>query len=118
VKILTDNWALIIGFLAIIACAVVTVIKFYNTPSEKQKLIVKEWLLWAVTKAETELGGGTGQLKLAMVYDLFISKFPAVAKTMPFEMFSKLVDAALDKMREVLAKNKKIAEIVEKRDAI
>lgn len=117
-KIVMDNWALIVGLLAIIACAVVTAIKFYGTPSEKQKQIVKDWLLFAVTKAETELGGGTGQLKLAMVYDLFITKFPAIAKTMPFDMFSKLVDAALDKMREVLSVNQKIAELVEKRKSL
>ncbi|MFR6482019.1 MAG: hypothetical protein ACLUPD_10785 [Anaerotignum faecicola] len=46
----------------------------------EQREKVKEWLLLAVTEAEKELGSGTGQLKLRYVYDLFLRRFPAVAK--------------------------------------
>lgn len=115
---ITENWALLLGVISIVCICVASVVCFCRQPSSVQKAKVKEWLLWAVTKAEAELGGGTGALKLAMVYDLFISKFPAIAKAMSFDMFSKLVDSALDKMREILVKNKKIAEIVEKRDIL
>ena len=34
---------------------------FVKMPSDKQLNKVREWLLYAVTKAEKELGGGTGQ---------------------------------------------------------
>ena len=36
---------------------------------------VREWLLYAVTKAEKELGAGTGKLKLRYVYDMFVARF-------------------------------------------
>ena len=69
---------------------------------------VKSWLLWGVTTAEKEFGSGTGKLKLAMVYDMFIEKFPGLQAIIPYWLFSKLVDIALIEMREML-KNSKIS---------
>lgn len=69
---------------------------------------VKSWLLWGVTTAEKEFGSGTGKLKLAMVYDMFIEKFPKLQAIIPYWLFSKLVDIALIEMREML-KNSKIS---------
>lgn len=69
---------------------------------------VKEWLKYAVCIAEEELGSGTGQLKLHMVYDMFVEKFPAIASILPFSIFSKWVDLALEWMREQLEKNENI----------
>lgn len=74
---------------------------------------VKEWLKWAVCVAEEELGSGTGQLKLHMVYDMFIEKFPAIASILPFSIFSKWVDLALDWMRDQLDKNENIRITIE-----
>ena len=74
---------------------------------------VKEWLKWAVMVAETELGGGTGQAKLHMVYDMFVEKFPAIASILPFSIFSKWVDLALEWMREQLEKNENIKAMIE-----
>jgi len=68
----------------------------------------KEWLKYAVCIAEEELGSGTGQLKLHMVYDMFVEKFPALASVLPFNIFSKWVDLALEWMREQLEKNEAI----------
>lgn len=68
----------------------------------------KEWLKYAVCVAEEELGSGTGQLKLRMVYDMFVEKFPALASVLPFNIFSKWVDLALEWMREQLEKNEMI----------
>ncbi len=76
---------------------------------------VKSWLVWACTAAEAHYGDGTGQLKLSYVYDAFISKFPKLQTIIPFALFKKLVDSALEIMREML-KNKKIACIVEKKE--
>lgn len=73
----------------------------------------KEWLKWAVCIAEEELGGGTGQLKLHMVYDMFVEKFPALASVLPFSIFSKWVDLALEWMKEQLDKNEAIKLIIE-----
>lgn len=75
---------------------------------------VKNWLLWAVCQAETELGSGTGKLKLATVYSMFIERFPNFSKIMPYSLFSKLVDEALEIMREWLESNKAIATVIKK----
>ena len=73
----------------------------------------KEWLKWAVCYAEQELGGSVGQLKLHMVYDMFVEKFPALASVLPFGIFSKWVDLALEWMREQLEKNEAIRLLIE-----
>lgn len=72
----------------------------------------KNWLVWAVSEAEAVLGSGTGQLKLRYVYDLAVAKFPVVGKLIPFTVFSGWVDAALDVMREMIAENTSIAEVI------
>ena len=72
----------------------------------------KDWLVWAVAEAEKMLGSGTGQLKLRYVYDLAVVRFPIMAKLMPFTIFSKLVDAALEVMKDMIANNKSIAEAI------
>lgn len=73
---------------------------------------IKSWLLWAVTQAEKEFGSGTGKLKLAFVYDMFIAKFPKLQIIVPYKLFSALVDEALVLMKEML-KNEKIMALVE-----
>ena len=74
----------------------------------------KEWLKYAVTIAEEQLGSGTGQLKLRFVYDMFMEQFPALASVLPFTIFSKWVDLALEWMREQLDKNENIKMFVER----
>ena len=74
---------------------------------------VKEWLKWAVCVAEEELGSGTGQLKLRMVYDMFVEKFPFIASILPFSIFVMWVDLALEWMREQLDKNENIRLTIE-----
>ena len=73
----------------------------------------KEWLKYAVCVAEEELGSGTGQLKLHMVYDMFVEKFPFIASLLPFSIFVKWVDLALEWMREQLDKNENIRLTIE-----
>lgn len=73
----------------------------------------KEWLKWAVCMAEKELGEKTGQLKLRYVYDMFVEKFPALASILPFSIFSKWVDLALEWMKDQLDKNAKIKAVIE-----
>ena len=72
----------------------------------------KNWLVWAVSEAEKVLGSGTGQLKLRYVYDTAIMRFPIVAKIIPFKLFSRMVDAALDIMNEMITNNTSIAEAI------
>lgn len=76
----------------------------------------KNWLVWAISEAEKMLGSGTGQLKLRYVYDAAVVRFPILAKIIPFTMFSKMVDAALVIMHEMIENNVKIAETITKNE--
>lgn len=107
-----ENWYIILALIAVLVAAVITIKKYWNLPTTQQIVAIKEWLLWAVTEAEAELGNGTGQLKLRLVYDMFLNTFPWAAKVISFELFAKMVDEALDKMREMLKTNPAVAAIV------
>lgn len=102
---ISDIVALIIG--GIIAVIVV----LYLVINQKKKVV--EWLKWAVSEAEKMLGGGTGQLKLRLVYDWFVQKFPIVAAFLPFRVFSAWVDTALETFRKWLDENKNVANYIE-----
>ena len=108
-----ENWYLVVALMAATCVIGVGIGRFLNLPTSAQIGKVKEWLLYAVTEAEKELGGGTGQLKLRQVYDLFVQRFPAVAAVISFDTFSVWVDEALEQMREMLAKNEYAAAYVE-----
>ena len=107
-----NYWYVIVGIIAVFIVDGFTVYKFAGLPTKSQVEKIKEWLLYAVTKAETELGEKTGQLKLRTVYDLFVSKFPTTAKLVSFETFSGWVDEALVEMKKMLENNKQIETIV------
>lgn len=85
---------------------------FVKMPSDKQLNKVREWLLYAVTKAEKELGGGTGQIKLRYVYDMFVARFAWLARVISFEAFSMMVDEALERMKKMLENNKAMQTLV------
>lgn len=87
-------------------------IKFVQMGQQQQIKMMSEWLLLAVVQAEKELGSGTGKIKLRYVYDKFIQRFGIIAKLMPFEMFSELVDKALEEMKELLSNNEQLAKYV------
>lgn len=72
----------------------------------------KNWLVWAVTEAEALFGSNTGKLKLRYVYDMAVSRFPMIAKVIPFNVFGMMVDSALDIMRDMIENNKDIADAI------
>ena len=117
-KFFIENWYIILAALAVLAGAGIAVYRYFKLPSEEQLEKVRQWLLKAVTEAERELGGGTGQLKLRTVYDAFLTKFPWLAPVIPFEQFSGLVDDALVEMRKLLADNKAVQQMVTGEDSI
>ena len=84
---LTENWnyILITGLvcIAFVWCII------------QKRANAKEWLKWAVAEAEKALGSGTGQLKLRMVYDMFVKQYSWIATFVSFETFSSWVDEAL-----------------------
>lgn len=111
-KMLVENWYIAVALLVLGVLAIYAAYRFFMLPSKAQISKVKEWLLWAVTNAEKELGGGTGKLKLRQVYDLFVQRFPAIAMAVSFNTFSQWVDEALTEMRKMLLQNKAAAALV------
>lgn len=111
---LIENWFIIVGLIAIIVMIGLSIYKFLGLPTPTQIEKIKAWLLQAVVEAESELGSGTGRIKLSKVYDMFITKFPMTARFITFEHFSKLVDIALDEMKEMLKTNMDVKRVIEK----
>lgn len=105
-------WYIILLAIMALILATTWAVKFFKQPAGERRKWLREklfpkvtrWLLDAVAAAEKALGSGTGPKKLEMVYNQFREWFPLLAKIMPFSLFSKLVDDALDKMRELLEK--------------
>lgn len=111
-KFIAENWFIIVAMVAVGGSIGYAIYSFVKMPSTKQLNKVREWLLFAVTKAEKELGAGTGQIKLRYVYDMFIQRFDWLAEVITFEMFSTMVDDALEQMRMMLKNNQAAREFV------
>ena len=111
-KFFIDNWMLLVAIVAVLVSTGISIYGFYKKPTTEQLESVKEWLLFAVTEAEKKLGGGTGQLKLRFVYDMFVEKFPYTSDIISFEVFSGLVDEALERMKAMLETNKAVETYV------
>lgn len=118
VELVTDYWYVIVGLIAIVVLVVARVKGFIKLPTDKQIERVKEWLKYAVTEAEKELGSGTGQAKLRFVYDMFIQRFPTFSKFITFQTFSAWVDIALEWLNKQLSENKNLVQYVYGDDGI
>lgn len=117
-EFIMENWYIMVAAVCVLACIGAAVYRTLRKPRAEQLEMVRKWLLWAVTETETTLGGGTGQLKLSLAYDMFVQRFPWLAKVMPFTVFSGLVDEALDTMRELLEKNQDVKALLGKMEDV
>lgn len=108
-----NYWYIVLAVIAVLVVSAVVIYRYLGLPREEQLAKVREWLLWAVTGAEKELGGGTGQLKLRQVYDLFVMRFPWLVRVVSFDQFSDMVDDALEEMRSMLQNNAAVKGLVE-----
>lgn len=71
-------------------------------------------LFYLVTKAEKQLGGGTGELKFAAVTTWLYERFPLALKFFfTPKQVDELIELAVQKMKEYLEKNSKAAELKE-----
>ena len=102
-----ENYIIYIAVGLSVAIVATFIYLAYKYPSK-----VIEWLKYAVTEAERELGSGTGQIKLRKVYDLFIAKYPKLSIIIPFSIFSHWVDLALDEMKKAFETNPAIKKYV------
>ena len=113
---IVENWWLILIGLSIIIGIITAICSFFKLPTEDQVACIKGWLLQAVAEAEKLYGSGTGVLKLRYVYDLFLSRFKELEYFISFDEFSKMVDDSLIGFKDLLEKNEKINNYVEKSD--
>ena len=109
---ISNNWEVIIAVVVSITGLVTAVYKLFLQVSNKQSNQVSQWMLWAVSEAESILGAGTGRLKFSFVYDSFVKAFPWVSRIMTVEMFSDLVNQSLDEMRKMIENNKAAADLI------
>lgn len=93
VEIIVNNWQLF-------ALAIASVIALYFIIKEPKR--VKEWLIWACAEAELALGSGTGEMKLRMVYDMFMTQFPLISKIITFSLFKRWTEEALNTFKKWL----------------
>lgn len=113
---LIDYWWVIVVVIAGVAVVGTLVYSFIKLPTSKQLEAVKDWLLYWVLQAEATLGSGTGKIKLSMVYDVFVQRFPWLAKLVSYETFSLLVDEVLEKMRAMLQSNPSLLDTIKNTD--
>lgn len=106
------NIILVVFFVVMVILASIYVYNFMKLSRDEKINNIKEWLKYAVTIAEKELGKGTGQLKLRYVYNMFVEKFPKLTNLITFELFSAMVDEALVWMNEQIDKNVYIQNVV------
>ena len=111
-KWLMNNWFMLVALVAVLAVCFMAAKKWLDKPTAEQIANIKEWLLLAVTEAEKQLGGGTGQLKLRYVYDWAVERFAWVA-VIPFGTFAEWVDEALAEMKKQLAANEAVKAYIE-----
>ena len=87
--------------------------EYFNGLSLKEKIkCLKNWLLYAVSEAESIYGEKLGAIKLEYVYERFQEVFPHLASKISFEKFSSFVDEALEKMRNCIESNSKFKEYI------
>lgn len=103
---IAQNW----DFLLLIVAAAAALVFFVF---KGNKSVVMKMLYALVTEAEKELGGGTGELKLASVMAEIYPKLPAVIKMFITEdTLVEWVEDALDAAKETWKQNAAIAEYI------
>ncbi len=79
----------------------------------KYKKQAAEVLLYLVTQAEAQLGGGTGQLKYSAVTMWLYERLPGLARLLlPAKVIDRMIEETVEYMREYLEANEKAKEIV------
>ena len=93
-EFIANNWALILG---IIAIAVLVVVLAFRG----KKQIIFKMLYALVTEAEAEFGAGTGTLKFSYVLERVYSILPAGIKTfITYDTLEKWIETALAEAKE------------------
>lgn len=87
---------------------------FFTRSKEDRIEILINWAKKEVYEAEEFFGSGTGQLKLAAVYNIAIKQFPWLGKLLTYDEFNeKVVKPALKWLNEQIDKNMNIKQLLE-----
>lgn len=98
----------------VFSLAAIYVTDTMKKPKEEQLKELEKYLRYLVWKAEKYFGSKTGQLKLAMVYNLAVQKFPWIAEVMTYEEFDeKYVQGALKWLKKQLESNPAIVQTLD-----
>ena len=112
-KYIVENWFVIVGLIAVCAAGGYAVYVFVKMPSDKQLNKSERMAALCSHKGrKRNWGGGTGQIKLRYVYDMFVARFTWLARVISFEAFSMMVDEALERMKKMLESNKAMQTLV------
>lgn len=92
--------------LMIALAALLIVIALVILLQTKFKKQAAEILLYLVTQAEAQLGGGTGQLKYSAVTMWLYEQLPGIARLLlPARVIDKLIEEAVEHMKTYLKEN-------------
>lgn len=105
---------IIIAVIALLAGAVggYYAATFLKLNKSQQVEITKKWLIYTIAKAEETLGSNTGELKLAKVYNEFVSEVPQAAQVISYEEFAELVKVVLKEFENIIENSESIADII------
>lgn len=98
-EFITQNISLAIVAIGAIVIGIQRLVSFFKKPSNEKIAELKAWLFGAVAAAEADLGGETGKLKLAAVYDNFRLTFPALANKITIDQFNGYVNDILQELK-------------------
>lgn len=128
VNFISENYLVIIAFLAVGAGAVIKIKKFMNKSAVEQKEIlkgqadnltkaIKAGLLSMVTIAEKKFGAKTGQVKQSDVYNEVIKAFPKLTEyiengIIDADFIKSCIDESVDAFNELRKKNSNLESIV------
>lgn len=105
-NLLATYWDSVLVVVILIIGLIVLVKKGYG-------YYAKQILFYLVTKAESEFGGGTGQLKYAAVTTWLYEKLPAIAKfILTPKTIDSLIEEAVEQMKKYLEANEKAKVLV------
>ena len=108
-----ENWSLLVTIAIVILLGTLYFKRFMSLDSSGKIELVKEWALYIVIEMERIYGKGTGSLKLAAAYDAFIKAFPDIVPLVSFDLFSQIIDEALERMKHLLSTNSNIKDYVD-----
>ena len=112
INFLINNWYLIIIAIAGLSLLINYLFDFSQKPSAAKIQNIKEWAIYACALAEAHLGSGTGQLKMRETYDMFIVRFPDLARIVSFEMYKNIAELALLEFKQMMQNIPKVKNLI------